>query len=517
MKQVLMLLLAACICLPLNIQGQKSKSKTVSIRDINIPSNPFEGEFKTFTVRIKDEGMNFSKYGLSRIEFRSLFENFKTFNRVDAKGDFSIKVSFYGDNSTSADTESYKVTEGKGDDKKEVTKWKYSFGVRAPISYEILDAAGNVMRAGDIRSFDDVETIDGKGYASSGAVKLYLKDNYDRLVKNKVSEIANQAVKSFANSLRRQTDVYDYSKVITLHTMKKAEKYGMEEFDKYFDAAESVLKEKVFSAAMLEQLAPAMEFWKNGLTKFSPKDKKQREAFFACANNLAQLYFLSKQMDFATGMIEKMRLTDENTMAVNSFERMVKSRMDDLAANEAVEMKFLNYAQAGPTAASDDDVSEPLRMGYVMKTDGEKIEGEVRLRMKQGEARVVDDVHVILSDGSSRRYKPANVKEIMIDGTEIALFELLPFNYAPMERVVSNDRALLAKEYNVDPREATYAVFDIVSKKILLPDVALNINKAILKKFGDCNSVKVKAEAESYSRDTSSLEDLVNDMGACEN
>ena len=516
MKQALLLLLAAFIFLPANLKAQKSKSKTVSIRDINIPSNPFEGNFKTYTVRIKDEGMNFSKFGLSRIGLRSQFENFKTFQRVDSKGDFSIKVALYGDNATQANVDSYKVTEGKDDEKKEVTKWQYSFGVRAPISYEILDAAGNVMRSGDVRTYDEVETIDGKGYASSSAVNAYLKDNYDRLVKSKVAELANQAIKSFANSIKRQTDVYDYSKVITLHTMKKAEKYGMEDFDKYFNSAESLLKEKIFGREMLEQLVPAMDFWKNGLTKYDPKNKKEREAYFACANNLAQLYYLSKQLDFATGMVEKMQLTGENKMAVNSFERMVKGRLDDIAANENVEMKYLNYEQAGPSAASDDEFSQPMRMGYVLKTDGEKTEGEVRLRMKNTEARVLDDVHVILKDGSSKRFKPADVREIMIDGTEIALFELLPFNYAPMERVISNDRALLAKEYNVSPSEATYAVFDIVSKKILLPEVSLNINKAILKKFGDCRAVKIKAESEKYSKDTSSLEELVNDMGACE-
>ncbi len=518
------LFLAITFAILTSISAQKVKTQNVPITSMHLPSNPLEGDFKTYSVRVVDEDLNLTKYGFSSTTVQAMFDKFAKYELIPVNQDFTIKVTFFGENLVSRKDERYETTEGSGDKAKKVMRYKSTLTVRVPISYQIVDAAGNLMRDGQIRKYDKVAQIYKNGYRTNAALLQYMSNNQDELIVKTVTGIIKDEIKTFVERLKWEIDSYEYNRSVQIHTIKKAEKYGMEDFDKYAELAKSTLEKKAFDQSHLVTIAPAIEFWKKNLEDYSPKEKSEKEAFYASASNLGNLFLLDNKISEARSMMEKMKETESHKQGIYNFKLAIQQEEIALEKNKQIKQTFLNFNQAqaeGRLVKISNENNVGGKSGWV-ETDDYKAQGKIEIVMKKvnGDVMKGESVsHVVLTqnDGPTLRIKPGKIKMMEIEGTKVQLISLLPGDFVALEIVVSNQRAVFYRDYDSVDGDETYMVVDGQTGKMLISKLVLNINKAIAKKFGTCETVLKKAEASNYSKTVPSLEELVNDLGTCKN
>ncbi len=497
------------------LNSQKMKSEYVKFLEMNMPKNPLQGEFKTYNIRIEDSGLNVSQYGLDANYITGLLKNLEAYEYVDSRADFTVNVKLFQASFTDTYKDSYKKKEGSGDNAKEVTKYKWGGNVRLPINIILKDAAQNNMSDVQISSYENPKAIGKKGFANYKAMSDDYNKVHEKEIAKTVSGIIVDEIKAYAKKLKKDIDIYKVNSSVPIMTIKKAEKYKMEDFDKNLERTKAVLSGKMFDASMLNELSSTIDNWKGSLTQYSPANKKERDAFFSAAYNIAQLNILAGNLGVAKDMIAKMKETDSDKLKVSAVESLIKDKERLMKVNSSIENKFAGWSEGGQASPINVEVSNYVNDGYVLDNNDNKYEGKIKILYSTDDN--LTGIKVMQSNVESTTLMTDDIKMAHKNGKDLYVMNPLGNRHILVYTVDNSDKLGLVETFTNDGPDGSYLFVNVKDKEYYIAQLILNPNKKFSKLFPECSAMVKKAENKAYKSNIESYKELINDMKLCDN
>ncbi len=522
MKKPLLLLVLLLPCL--FAWGQKAKGDQIKYTFLRKPMNPLEGEFTTYSFTIKDDNrISLKRLGFLDSKVAEQHFDFDQYERKMDRGDFELVLDVEGDNIISRDVKSTTKTEGKGDDAKKVTYYYYEVKYCVPASYQLLDGAREVMRDGLLGSCNTPLTYKGKEFRSKTSVYKHWDDNEHSIKTNLVTDRVRDMLVDLGRKLHSEIDAHPYSINPTFYSIKKADKYNAEQYDEAFEITKKILAKThngISQEELQKGLEPAMNIWKEGLTKYDVKNKKEVGMYFASAYNLAQACTMLEAFDAAQDYLDKAVEADKKGGEVRALQTWLEQMIARDEANKSIPNKFVGTYQGG----GEEDSKRDVPLDYVITSRKDTVYGEINITYGNLGIDRIKVTNYAQEVNPTRSFKSDEVKLIRNYGY---YYHLIPMSRTENMGIPSIELAQLLHFnekvglYRVKAEEETIEEFCFLKYEDKAKAVSTNalkfikINKGIASYFDDCPNIVKKAEEKSYKRSENGLMEVIDDYETC--
>ena len=521
MKQSTLLLALLAVSLTLPCFGQKTKSKSLSFQILRLPAQPLEGDFKTYSVRFQNEGLALSELGLLETQVVAKYFDFQKFDQNGNQGDFELVVQLFGDNLVQRQPESFEKTVGRGDDAKTVTYYRYQVSYKMPIVYQIKDGRRTIIRESIFNPHDNIQSYKWGEYKTAKALKdAWGGKGMTELNRKLKEELTNQLARLGA-VLKNEIDQRYIDTQTAFFTIKKPEKFNLEEMDKALEVANKALAKTLSGTPITNiesDMEPALTIWKETAASNSASDKKRGIVHFACQYNLAKSYWLMGQYDLSREYINKAEKVGKRGGQLKTLSNAIADAETRIDVNE--NLQFIHQGQYDPASAEAAFAGNNTANDYIMTWEQDTVFGTItydidmfgidKIKVEPvGEAMRVfnpDEVAIIVQ--ANRTYQPLAARPVI---------SIAPA-FVPLELVYYTEKMILYRldlegeyEYFIRKAEKGADPVNVSGRKFS------NFNKGLATYFENCPAIKEKAEAGEYKRSETTLRGIVDEYTACMN
>lgn len=511
---------------------------------LQVPMVPLQGSFKTYSVVIKPNGVNFGKMGMIESAMKENFFSLESYQYVKEGGDFVILVTLDGNHFVSKTLKKSEVTEGEGAAAKKVTYYSYEVLMRTPISYAIYDGERQLMIEKVVSSYE--RTFKGTFGKATSTQNLDKEWNNagDATVEGWVKADFADQMKNLHGHLKRSYDTYTVTKERRFLTMKNADKIG------YQEMADAVLKLKpvvegatVDNPLTLASFGDQIGMWEKALANANPMDKKEGFAFQMAAFNLAMANALTGNFEVATAMAERIGETGRKEYIANPVNEVIKDLQARAKANESIPSTYVGKFNPEAHAIFMSE-HKPIQLNPSVTTTRESLPDYVVLLATKDTltGMITSDFKTVrelksfqglwiegIMDGElKKRYVKVEEMSVMRKNSVVLRPILVGLGIIGVitlqETLYASDDLALMKGHEGEGDGSFFLLHMVLDKKgesdlkvYALNDglAFMNFNKGIAGKFEDCPNIVEKANNKGYEKNETSLRTLVDDYKAC--
>ncbi|MEO0897587.1 MAG: hypothetical protein AAFY71_14375 [Bacteroidota bacterium] len=539
MKRILFTLLITLIALASSAQSWKLM---VGPFEYQIPpSNPLQGNFKTYSIYQKTAGFA-GKQALAVSSVQQNFLDLNGYEYLDKQGDFEIRIAISGGAISSKNLEEYEVDVRRGDSTVKEKRYQYRVRIKMYMYYEIVDGVRQTMRSETVYSLDkDRITVVGRDSKSLAELDY----NYNRTIEKShlfaVSASLKNGYTYIGNKLKDElTYRYKYEASPGFTSIKKGEKYGIEGFTESFPKIKEMVKAGELHVSQEEarlKMAPFLRDWERLSNEFDPGQKKEQMLYFAVNYSLSRMYAylgLIEKAEFYYDRIAQM----ESKRMFRAYSKIQKNLIDEMKPRmEAVTSKKTLFVDRYDITG----IQERLETIANQEAAKEKLSKELQekvgtLTLKSGEwkkgiilpsynsAGLLSNLRLRDLEDTTKltNYNPDKVAGVKLETIEFEVrsFPLSNGQTFDMLEVVKRGKGISLYQYtNQGVVEFLLLKHDLVD----IPPVNLMEMKA-LDKYPEalttyvsaCLGVKMKAKLGHYQLRKDDLIQLVEDYDGCD-
>ncbi len=523
-------------------QAQRLDDVNFNYTYLQLPSHPLQGDFRTYSVMFKPNGINFARLGMLESSLRETYFTFVQYQQVADGGDFVILVTFDGNTLVSKTLKKSEVTEGQGPNARKVTYHSYEVKTRLPIIYALYDGERRLMEEAIFSPYDrivantfgketTVEALD-KAWNNTGQTSLdnWLKADF------------TEQLKALSAHLKSRYDTYAVTRRIPFYTIRNAEKIGYQELaDAVMTLRPTVEATTAHRKLQLEDFSAHLNPWQKALAEVDPKDKRLDIVFQMAAYNLAMAHALSGQYDaairFANRIAEAGR-KDNMTKPIFDF---VTDRQTRERANANVPVVFsgrfsaeahrrfvLEHRQSTPQATtnigitsapdfivlkySNDTLYGAINPDFAYIGNAQSLQGAWIESTQYGQVKknYVKAEEILLWRKDGLLQLPLTLPVVVdINTLQTPLYQRSGLNLVRVSEGASTGSLYLvrmARRRGENPLEV-YALNEGVASQ--------NLNNMLAQKFDYCPTIVQKARRGYYQRTEASLRELIDDYSIC--
>jgi len=296
-------------------QGVTIQNEGVEVEYYQLPAEPLDPAWTTYTSDLVVPSYDFSKSGLSRSSLQDRYLRLEGYKEAAGKGDVRF-VATIGEFMVWGEHRKTSTTKSKDKDGIERTKTNYSLEVRysMAVSWELLDRNGRTINDAYVSSHGDIKSWFSPTYTSLSSLDSYwrtqrasrLQDLQEDMIRNGLQSAYDRVNYLYGYPIRKETARFE-----TLGKKKHPD------YDLY-EANLGKLKEAFALIRANQPIEPAREKMKPVLAFFLAKadqyrrggskdDEKLRHLNFY---NLALAYYWLEQPDEALQWAESIRKFD---------------------------------------------------------------------------------------------------------------------------------------------------------------------------------------------------------------
>ncbi len=518
-------ILFALLFFPYQSYSQKAKGKIISYKHMQLPSDPLEGEFKTYSVRVKDTYSTLLKMGLTDNKLATQYFDFKQYKRQGQKGDFELYIEVGEPTIVEEEIIKTQKTVGKDEAKKTVNYYHYEVKYFVPMVYQLKDGNRELMREEVYNTQKIYKTQTDK--SKLNVSKLWIKNrkstmnkNYAEYIKTNLADMS----KKFYNKIDRRPGTMS----LNFFRIKKAEKYKAEQYTEAFDLTKKVLgaaKPTTPVQTLKKNMQPAVDIWLAGLEKYDPKSKKERGMYLASAVNLGKTHILFGEFDEARNYIEKAKEADKKAGVIRGLEAMLAKHIQLKEVNENIPNNYKGTYAGGEVAMKEElSLGTDLLNDYIITTTNDTIRGEIDVERTAFGVNKLTVTNNFDTDQPVRSFTPKKIKKIKKGDASYHLLQLREsdkLNGATLELaeiVYVTDKAGVYRKRSKERDEYELYLMKHVegAKSVNLSGIKFLIfNKGVAKYFSDCESIVAKAKDKKYKRSNESLMQLIDEYTEC--
>ena len=456
--------------------AQKIKKDPVPVAITQLPSHPLPPDYSTYSVNVYGYGLERTSYAATSAEKQFEMAGYK---RVAQGGHFNISVYVSGFRVVENRNQSYKVTVGKDEDKREETRYKKILKYKMPVRYRVQNHEGEILMSGTAGT-DPVTKEYGKGAKSSSALSKSFNSDAERLYRGYATDLAKTHISGIAGNVRARYAFQPKTFRTQLFVVgKKVD--NAEGYTQAYETAKSafeLMKPDEVVDAVREAVQPAMEFWVAESNKYSPKEKKERKLYFANKYNLAKVHYYLDDLDKAEIFIAEGMRAEVNEAQLKSLQRDIESLRELLKKNElAHRHPSFDLSGARPPASAsyagmegDDEADEAVAAGgAVTLQDGSSVEGDFRVSaaddaaLSFGEKGTVQFVYLRDGRTTDMPLDPATVQ-----GFSIGDRKFVSMDYTPGSKGNTTSEQALVEVLYESPKINVYKYYpynDLLNEK----------------------------------------------------
>ncbi|MFK7921215.1 MAG: hypothetical protein AB8H47_04625 [Bacteroidia bacterium] len=546
------LLFLLVYCFTPAVNAQSFRDLATPFTYLQLPLEPLEGTFKTYSIRVDDMELDPIEYGVNLDELLPKTYKLTAYEMIPVKGDFEVIIelgkAYYIGKTLAKGKERVKNKAGENVDK---VYYYYDLTYALPFKVSVYDGKRQLMREKTFnkRGEERVRTYGKASRATQLATsweaeqEKYIYETFKREL-NRLMQVSGDWLQ--ANIDTRYVTLRD----IDLLTIKKPEKFGAEKLVAALQQIESMQAADKFKRSpeeVLKELQGSLDVFKTSLKEFDPKNKKQIRLHYAAALALAKMYtYLHEPGQGKTYFEMAQASTDgyRSEALVKDFIPVLKDMERRVAANQSIAQTYAGTYEE--TAASD----------FLAAYEKER-ETEISTFTETGEAEEIVDANAYLittekdtikgqieydwndKKGITRFYvfETGNREETeqKVDPTKVLLVHRNGINYGMLDFLPSYDVILPIRamaeiiftgkkvsyfifEYP-DKSDHDYLVYNAETKKLnnLNGDrFGYNFNKAFAKYLADCPTVSKLAAEGEYEQNRESLLTALKAYNECE-
>lgn len=532
MKSKLVLIICSLLMAGQGI-AQKIKDQRFNTQYIQLPSSPLDPSFTTYKVTIAGPTSAVEDLGSTEAKVAKGM-NLDGFKRVDdGPAHFTIALRI-GSFRVEGRKDNKRTEKRKGKDDKTYTVHHYSRSISysQPFSYRIYDYTGKVLEEKILKSRTDIGKWKSREYTKYSDLSKYMADNYSSIVyeiqKNFLTGRLNDAKKRirFKYDFQKKTNGVDKLYVLG----KKADQAeGFVEAYETVKTAFAKMKATEPLGSLKEEVTSALTFWKNARDQYSPTNKKEKKAHYACLYNLAKVYYWLDDVKAATAATEAMQAMDYKDGQADRFMKDIKTLKRLLEVNGLSSRHLdrqVENAVPPPTAKELEEIAEAEEaesalvqyQGQWTSTEGNTLDGTFYLDLEQNKELSFGQNSNIYFRCASRE-EPLYIKlgETASFSFDNRTFEVL--NYTPgnngnteagrhlLEIIYTSDRVRVLKHYPFDASseevESEYAYHKPQEEAPVstLSTGFLIFKKGLANYFSDCTDLTDLIAEGEFSND----------------
>lgn len=543
-------LLAYCFTPAVNAQSFRDLPTPFTY--LQLPLEPLEGTFKTYSVRVDDMELDPIEYGVRIDELLTQNYNLDAYELVAEKGDFEIiielgKAYFIGKSLQKAKER----VKNKAGETVERVYYYYETSYALPFKISFYDGKRQLMsekvfnKRGEerARNYGKSANIAGLGKSWEAEKEKFIYETFKKEL--------NRLMRASGNWVKSSIDTrYVTLKSIDLVTIKKPEKFGAEKLTKALEEIVSMQAADKFKRSpeeVIKELQSSLDVLKSSLQEFDPKEKKQKRPHFAAALALAKMYTYLHQTGQGKTYFEMAQASMDGFRAeglVKDFIPVLKNMERRVAANQNIAQTYIgSFEDAAATAFGTDylkareaEISTFTESGeeaevvdsnaYLITTEKDTLKGQIEYDWldKKG----VTNFYVFETGNREETEQKVNPKDVILvhrNGIDYAMLEFLPsydviLPIRGMAEVVFMGKKVsyFVFEYP-DESDYDYLVYNSETKSLnnLNGDrFGFNFNKAFAKYLADCPTVSKLAAEGEYEQSRESLLKALKAYNECE-
>ncbi len=522
------LILLALLIISIPAIGQNAKGDRVEMGYLRLPAAPLEGNFDTYSVSIIDNAADLPDYDIDLQEIEETNFQFNKYKKVDKGGDFKVVAQISKLGRYSIDLEKEEETQGSGDNAKTVKVFYYYINWAVPMTYQLKDGSRKIMVE---QNADYYHGVKFGPYNNVGALVKAWRAERGALLAEERRESIVKAFRSLSNRLYSDIDERVIKTKYDVFYIKKAKKYGLEDFDKALELAKAKMPSsasKGMTDDVKSNMSNAVSIWEKAVGKYDVTNKKEVNIAFVAAMNLATYYAMAGDYGKATEHINTAITAKTKKMRVADMRRLIADLENRQFMNDNVGNSFTG--KFDNSAADEDDF---IGGAYAAGTDfvmaeGKKSVGDVVVRRaKNGSAKKV----FVYPVGADDDAEPTIVKVDEVSKMSVRGIEYIPVAVPNLENPLaknvyfcnmvaeSRDKVALLQLRSA-PEEYLFVVGGQGKKgktKVYLTDgiKLMNINKGLAGLFPDCGIITDKAAQKKYMRNALSYKSVITDYDSC--
>jgi len=544
MKNQLLLVLLVC-CTAGLMQAQRLDDLVLNHTHLQLPTHPLQGNFKTYSVVIKPNGVNFAKMGMAESTLKETYFPLQRYQYVPDGGDFVILVTLDGNFLVSKTLKKSEVTEGQGPSAKKVTYHSYEVKTRLPVTYAIYDGERKLMLEQIYSPYDRILTNSFGKETTVAALDKAWENSGQATLDGWVKADFVQVMQGLYEHLKSRFDTYPVTRKVALYTLKNAEKIGYQEVADAVTAAKPVVEGATANKRLtLADFGDNVGRWEKILAEVDPKDKKLDVVFQMAAYNLGMANALSGQYETAVKLADRISEAGRKDLMVKAIKDIVADRQAREKANENVPTTFsgtvnptahqqfmAEFKSVAQEAVAERAASVPDFV--ILYPTKDTLLGVVTYEYKKvGDTRTFQGAWVENADPNTGLVKKRWVKmeEILMLRKNQTLYIPVTMSIAiisitTLQEPLYEKGSLTLTRINDGEQAGYFYLLHITKNKkgesklevYALNDglAFLNLNKGIANKFETCPVVAQKAGKGYYQRNETSLRELMDDYSTC--
>ncbi|MEN0005972.1 MAG: hypothetical protein AAF798_17610 [Bacteroidota bacterium] len=516
-------LLLAVWLVPLTCIGQKLDGESVTLSYIQEAESPLQGDFKTYSVKVIQNGLDIRKFGFTASSLAERFLKLQDYQYKPTKGDFEIVVELSNDNFVSSESKKRVKTKGKGDAARKITTYYREVEYRMPLSYKLLDGKRELMREEIVVPFDKTMKKEYGNEPSISALTKKWNKERRKLQQEWLKEEFLKSMSALGNHLANKIDTRTLNKSFKFYSIRKASKYDKQLWDDAITAIEDAAKAKKTPQELKADLAEAMEDWKLGLESYDPSQKSEDDLYFVCSFNLSQVALLNRDFEACASYQELAVKADKKSNTLSFWKKFRQDLERRATVNTNVENLYVGtYSLLEET--SNQSTAAPVEYtDFLVLHSQDTIYGIIDM-IRGGAAHDIKDFKVENQSNAQqpiRSYASDQVQQVFKHGK---IHDVLP-TYLPdsafpgIEMLVRVYRTEKAGLYTFNNGEKTRYFFMKFNADTYARSPSglkfLSLNKGIRNYFKNCPTLEKKTRDKVYDRNKTSYIQVIDDYTSC--
>lgn len=546
----LLFLLIYCFTPAVNAQSFRDLATPFSY--LQLPLEPLEGTFKTYSIRVDDMELDPIGYGVRIDELLSPNYSLAAYEMIPEKGDFEVIIelgkAYYIGKTLAKGKERVKNKAGETVEK---VYYYYDLTYALPFKVSIYDGKRQLMRE---KTFNKRGEERARTYGKASRITQLAttwEAEKDKYIYETFKRELNRLMRVSGNWLKASIDTrYVTLKSIDLLTIKKPEKFGAEKLTTALEQIASMQAADKFNRSpeeALKDLQSSLDALKTSLKEFDPKNKKQIRLHFAAALALAKMYTYLHQPGQGKTYFEMAQASTDGYRTealVKHFIPILKDMERRVAVNQNLAQTYLGtYEETAASAFNaayqkerEAEISTFTETGeaaevidsnaYLITTDKDTLKGQIEYDWT--DKKGITKFYVFETgnrEETEQKVDPAKVLLVYRNGINYGMLDFLPsydviLPIRAMAEIIFTGKKVsyFIFEYP-DQSDYDYLVYNKKTKKLnnLNGDrFGFNFNKAFAKYLEDCPTVSKLAAEGEYEQSRESLLKALKAYNDCE-
>jgi tetratricopeptide (TPR) repeat protein len=270
---------------------------------LQLPTNPFPEEYKTFSTKFIANGINLSDAGFANGEsdLASTYFNISGFKKVNMGGHFTIKVQIDGYDMGKPETVKKESTT-KDKDGKETTTVSYTlkFKYLVPMMYTVMDLNGKILQDGAITEGSIEKTYETSSYSTTAALEKYWNDNAATTRRGLLGGFISEKLSLLQARLENEIGYVPRTNTDILWTTDSPKHPENDAFKKACDDTKLAMAEMTAIVPLnLAKIKPIIAYFDSVLVKYAKDEKPERKLRYGAWYNMSTIYYWLEDFDNA--------------------------------------------------------------------------------------------------------------------------------------------------------------------------------------------------------------------------